>query len=189
MAEPKRNKKPAMEELTALQQAWVLALVEHGNPHDAARAAGYGANSPTAEKRDLAIRVAAFENQRNEKIQKAIVEEAGHQLAVSGMIGISTILKIAQDPSHKDQYKAAVRLAEHAGFQIVAKQEMVVKDERKDTKEVIASIVEMARRLNLDPKTLLGNAGVVVDAEFKVVENAPAIAWVSPSSAGLEDLL
>lgn len=189
MSAQKQNKKSAMDELTSLQRAWVLALVEHGNAYDAARAAGYGANSDTPERRDVACRVAAYENQRNPKIQAAIVEEAGHQLAVSGMIGVSTIIAIATDPTHKDRYKAAIRLAEHAGFQIVAKQEMVVKDERKDTKQMIAGIIEMARKLNLDPRTLLGSAGVVVDAEFKVVEDKPAIGWVEPSTDGLEDLL
>lgn len=186
MSEQEQNFGPAMGELTDLQRAWVYALVEKGgNGTEAAMIAGYGANAATAALRDGACRVASHSNSRNPKIQAAIREEAGHRLYTGALIGASVLMEIAGDVFHKDRLKAAKLLLEHNGYQIIAEQNINVNHTSTDTKAVIARIVDMAGRLGLDPQALLGRYGVVVDAEFKVIEDKSAPA----SAAGLEDLL
>lgn len=177
---------PKMAALTPRQRDWVWKLVELGNAVDAARAVGYGANSPTTEKRDTAARVAAFSLARNPKVQAAIREEAGNKLYTGALIGANRVMEIAADATNKDAFKAAKLLLEHSGFQIIAQQDIRVTHDNSDNKALVARIVEMAGRMGLDPKKLLGQYGVVVDAEFQMVEDKREAA---PSSAGLEDLL
>lgn len=192
----KRKEWRAIDDLTPLQQEWVKRMIEVGNSLDAARLAGYGAESATRETKDSACRAAAFANERNPKIIEALREEAGIMLDVGVIIGAKTLVTIAQDPAHKDQYKAAVRLAELGGFQVVAKQEINVNHTNSDQATLLARANEIIARLGLAPEqaqALLGRYApaidpngrtlAAVDAEFTVVQDAPA------STKGLEDIL
>jgi hypothetical protein len=78
-------------------------------------------------------------------------------------------MQIAQDPMHKDQYKAATRLLDHAGLMVEHKQTIEVKHTISE-KEKIEEVKLLARQLGLDPVRLLGQAGIVTDAEFTPVE-------------------
>lgn len=179
------NMGPKMAALSPLQRAWVYALVEQmGNGVRAAEIAGYGANSATREQREVAWRVASHSNSRNPKVQEAIREEAGHRLSTGALIGADVLVSIATDPMHKDRLKAAKLLLEHNGYQIIAQQEIKVEHKTPDHKEVVQRITDLATKLGLDPKMLLGRAAPV-DAEFVVVQDMR----VPASTAGLEDLL
>ncbi len=185
MDEQEQNIGPAMGKLTDLQRRWVYALVERGgNPTEAARLAGYGANAANKLAQDNACAVAGHSNARSPKVQDAIREEAGHRLYSGALIGATVLMEIANDPAHKDRLKAAKLLLEHNGYQIIAETNIKVTHVSTDNKAVIAKIVELAAKLDMDPQKLLGQYGVTVDAEFKVVEDARV-----PTTAGLEDIL
>lgn len=190
--EQDQNFGPKMAALSPLQRAWVYALVSQGgNPTDAARTAGYGATSETQKQRDVACAVAGNANARNPKVQDAIREEAGHRLYSGALIGAEVLIQIASDPTHKDRLKAATKLLEHNGYQIIAQQEINVTHNTPTEAETIARVKTAAAQLGIDARTLLGKHGIVVDADFQVVDTG-AKALTAPaelSSEGLEDLL
>ncbi len=79
------------------------------------------------------------------------------------------MLAIAQDPGHKDQFRAAKELAAINGF--TAEQRIVVEHITEDSKAQIRQIRDMAKQLGMEPEQLIRAAGIV-DAEF--VEVSPA---------------
>ncbi len=109
---------------------------------------------------------------RNPRILDAVHEESAKKVLAAAQLGISIMLEIAGTPGHKDQYKAAKDLAAMSGFSPVAKQEIKVEHSNATDQERVKRIIENAQRLGLDPVALLGRAGVIVDAEFTVVEEA-----------------
>lgn len=188
--EHEENLGPAMTALTPLQRAWVRALVDTGgNATKAAGEAGYGADAATPAQKQNACAVAGYANARNPKVQDAIREEAGHRLYSGALIGASVLIEIASDPQHKDRLKAATKLLDHNGYQIIAQQEIKV-THTPDNRETVAKIVEFAQKMGLDPKQLLGQYGVTIDADFKVVDTGvKQLAAPAPTAAGLEDIL
>ena len=113
-----------------------------------------------------------YELMREEGIIAALREEATKRLAGAALLGVTVMMDIAQDPTHKDQYRAAKDLAAINGF--TAEQKIVVEHLNADGKQLIGQIREMAEQLGMDPKQLIAAAGIV-DAEFTEVEPAPPI--------------
>lgn len=144
---------------------------------------------------DNSSRVMAHTLLHNPKIIAALKAEAQARLDDAGMIGASVLVEIARDPTHKDRFKAASSLLNRIGLHERTEHTVNVKKPTDDV-EVARQIVALAKELNMDPRTLLGpNAaakylkddGSVVDAEFTIVERAPAP--VTGSTEGLEDVL
>ena len=110
---------------------------------------------------------------RKPKIIAAMQEEAGKRLVSGALLGASVLMEIAQNPVHKDQYKAAKELLAHAGYMPVSKQEITVNHVQPDQRQLVSDIAAFAKQMGMDPQKLLGSVGVTVDAEFTVVEESP----------------
>lgn len=165
---------PAMQVLTKNQRAFVIALVECGakNPTEAAMIAGYGGT-------DAARKTAAKELMRNPKVLDALREEADKRLRSGALLAASRLIEIAGNPLDINSFKACVELLNRADLIVATKHEVKVTDNRT-TDDVMATILSLAKRNNIDPKTLLGYnpAEKIVEAEF-----------TEATTAGLEDLL
>lgn len=150
----------AMAALTADRQAFVKNMLKLGPDKRAAQmaAAAAGYKNP----------VYGYELMREEGIIAAIREEATKTLAGAALMGVQVMIEVAQDPTHKDRYKAAKDLAAINGF--TAEQKIVVEHLNPDTKAMIRQIGEMAEQMGLDPRQLIASAGII-DAEYSVVED------------------
>lgn len=175
---------PAMRILNPKQRAFVTAIISTGgrDAAAAARASGYSPDNPNAAK------VTAHRLMHDERILAAIRECADRKVKGVAVRAIETMIEIMDDPTHKDRFAAAKEVANRAGLLVVEKVEHVHRTE--DEEEKVARIVRYAQQLGLDPRELLGSAGVVVDAEFKVIAQERLPAPVEDgTSEGLEDLL
>ena len=193
LAPPSDMMGPAMSALTEKQQAFVIAMLETGGGNHAlaARVAGYADT-------DGAARVRGHQNMRNLKILAALREEADKRIRSGALLGASALWEIAKDTTHKDRFKASVELLNRSGLQVVTQHKVIVEDNRSQ-EEIVARAVALAQKLGVDPKKLLADYGVVLDADFTIVEEqANDVPYTdeqnrgdhSTSSAdGLEDLL
>jgi len=189
---------PAFAKISPIQRAWVMAYLEAGdeNASAAARRAGYGQGKGDHAH---ACKQAGYRNVHDPDVQEAMRELAQERFRIAGYKAVQRLMQIVEDPTHKDHFKAIERVLAQNGM-IAALQ---VEHNHKVTvteSEQVKQVVALARRLGLDPKTLLGSAGVeYVDAEFEDVTSADHAEQMVPaltapeepamSSAGLEDLL
>lgn len=166
---------PAMRKLSPQQRAFVMAYLETGlKATAAARLSGYGGENPQS------VRVQAHRLTRNEDILAAIKELADRKVKTGAYIAMSVLLEIAQDPSHKDRYKAAVEIANRSGMIVAQKMEVEHKHEM-DAKEVIAQLKAFAKELGLNERQVLGSAGYT-DAQFELVSPPVDIPVKSPDA-------
>lgn len=164
----------AMRNILPQQRAFVLAYVLIGGASgsQAARMAGYGITPAST-------RVAAYRLTHDEKILAAIREETDKKMKGAVLLGGSVLEEIARDPLHKDRFKAALALMDRGGMALVNETKLTVEVVGREAK--IEKVKELAREFGMDPRKLLGQAGVdYEDAEFEVVADG---------SEGLEDLL
>lgn len=148
----------AMSALTADRRKFIRQMIMLGpNPKNCQVAAAKAGFHP----------VYGYELMREEGIIAALREEATKRLAGSALIGVSVMIDIATNPTHKDQYRAARDLAAINGF--TAEQKIVVEHLNADGKQLIGQIREMAEQLGMDPRQLIAAAGIV-DAEYTEVE-------------------
>lgn len=152
---------PKMSACTEMQQKFVLGHIYYQGQAcgRAAAEAGYSVNTADQIGHNLL---------RNTRVQEAIHEEATRQLHSSVALGLGVIMEIAMSPGHKDRLKAAKMLAEGGRLITPADQVVVVKRTTDETEQVKA-ITALANKLGLDPRELLGQYGVVIDAEFEDV--------------------
>lgn len=179
----------AMRALSPQQRAFVLAYVEDGKANNsaAARAAGYGDTSPTVEQAKTAAKVAGWRLIHDPRVLAAIRELAQSRLNASAYHAANVLVEIAEDPTHKDRFRAAEMLMNRAGM-IVATEQKVVHEHRVEHRSTILERIEaLASKHGIDPARLL--AGRVADAVPVTVQALPAPAGDGMSSAGLEDLL
>ncbi len=191
---------PAMEALPLRQRKFVEALLDNGmsNYTRAAAEAGY-----TGERAVLGRTGSRLAH--DDRVQAAIQEEARRRMKASGIMAASMLINMAADPTHKDHFKAVTAVLDRAGLHAQV-EHTVTHNHVGNDQEAVQRIVMIAKTLGLDPKTLLGSQGIVVDAEFNLVaEDVPAGEdqddtedeieddTVEPveehSSEGLEDLL
>ena len=171
---------PAMSTLTPNARAFVIALVEMGGAinemHKAVEAAGYRCESKAAAY------VQAHRLAADPRIQLAILEEAKGRCKSASLLSVSTMIEIIQDKTVKPstRLQAASRIAAIAGMDPAT--QMLIKTTSEVTvtiKEQISQVRQLAKDLGLDPKVLLGKAGVTLEGEFEEVG----------LTKGLEDLL
>jgi len=177
---------PAMSKLTERQRAFVVALLDFGgiNPNKAARMAGYSVADGGA-----GLAVTAHRLAHDEKIQDAIQEEAGRRLRTGSIMAVKTLLEIADNPAaeHRDRLKAVEMILNRTGLHAISEKNVTVTHVDQTSDEMIKRIALLARNQGLDPVKLLGNAGVVVDADFKEVVETPEPVERDPND--LSDLL
>lgn len=168
---------PAMKHLTPKARAFVMALVELGGVgHDrAALMAGYKGN-----KSSLGVMGSRLAS--DPKVQEAIVEEAKALARSSALAAVATTIQVMTDVAANKQVRlnAAARIMALASLEpekvSTVKHEVSVS---QTTKEQVDAVVRLAQEVGIDPRKLLGRAGVTVDAEYTIVGD----------STGLEDLL
>lgn len=159
----------AMSALTPRKRQFVIAMLQQGvNPKACRVAAAQAGLTPEY----------GYKLMRDDEILQALREEATKRLAGAALVGVNVMLEIAQDPGHKDQFRAAKELAAINGF--TAEQRIVVEHIDPDGKALLARVKEMAGKLGLDPRLLIQQAGIV-DAEFTDVTPAKDAAKVDDS--------
>lgn len=155
---------PAMLALSERQRAFVVQVVHHGvNYARAYHAAGYEGD-PTALKNN-GSRLA-----RRPDVIAAIQEEGSRAIRGHVATAISTLVEISSGShySPRDRTRASEALLDRGGFGRQTEHKVTV--ERPNTvAEQVARIRQMAKDLGIDPRELLGQAGVVVDADFKLI--------------------
>lgn len=156
---------PAMRACSVQQRRFVMAMLETGGASysQCAAMAGYSEGAEAQRGHECA---------HNPKVQAAMREEAEKRLAAGAILGASVLVEIARDIHHKDRYKAADRLLAHSGFIPETRHRVTVQDERSD-QEIIARATEMALKLGIDPKKMMANYGIAIDAEFQEVKALP----------------
>lgn len=147
--------------LSDQQRAFVIAMIATNVKPSQAEACAAAAGYKNAH-------VSGWQLMRNARVLAALKEEAGKRLIGGALVGVNVMIEIAMSAGHKDQYKAAKDLAHLNGF--ITEQKIKVEHVGVDQREVIEDITKLARELGLDPQRLLGQAGVVIDAEFELVE-------------------
>lgn len=170
---------PAMRKLLPRQQAFVIATLEEGglNNARAAALAGY-----TGDEKSL--RVTGHRLAHDEDVLAAIHEEAKRRLQSSQILAVRELLEILNAPTtsenRKDKLKAIEMTFNRVGLHATTEHTVNVTHKDLTTDEMIKRITELAKQQDLDPRKLLGSAGVVIDAEFEEVKE---------SSEGLEDVI
>lgn len=153
---------PEFAALEPRQRVWVMAFLDNGGNQTSA-AITAGANEGNT------ARVYGWRQAHDPKVLAALRIEAERRGQTHAPLAIQTMIDIMQTPGHKDQFKAAVELANRSGL-IVAQKLNVEHLHRDETSpELIKQISTLARTLGLNPVKLLGSAGVIIDAEFEEI--------------------
>ncbi len=186
LVRPDEDLGPRMKALTPRARAFVLALIETGGREFARAAAIVGHTGTQGSLKVLASRYCA-----DPAVQAALVEEAVAFGKANGLNAVATVIEIMNDPgsSKRDRLNAAGRIMHIAGMD--PEETVNVKhtggiEVSVTSQQKIADIVRMARDAGIDPRKLLGRAGIIVDAEFKEIppEGMPP----ASSMQGLEDM-
>ncbi len=154
---------PAMTSLNERQRAFVIALNNSGleNATQAARLAGYSQKGAS---------VTAHRLMHSKNIQDAIREDARARLASLVPGALRVLQDTIDNETHPDRLKAALSILNRTGINEVMERNVKV-EVTMTTDQKLARIGELAEKLGLDPKVLLGNVEVpVVDAEFEEVK-------------------
>lgn len=179
---------PAMKKLSPQQRAWVVAFLETGpqeNATAAARASGYGAVSGTEEQRQQACQTTGHRLRHDPRILDAIQELAKERFRLVAHRATEELVKIMDGNDDKLRIKAIDMILARTGLNAAQQIEVNHKHDvsAMDDKAMIRRIAQLAESQGMDPIKLLGSRGVIIDAEFEVIEQPEM------SSAGLEDLL
>jgi hypothetical protein len=154
---------PAMRALpTERMRLFVVAMHEHaaaghGSQLRAAEAAGYSGN-----KANLAHQGHMLAH--DERIQKAILEEGQRRMGAFLPLATSIVGQLLLGGKDTIKLRAAAMIMDRTG--IIAKTEHKVTVTHQLTEdETVARIMYLAKSMNMDPKLLLGQAGVSPNAE------------------------
>lgn len=149
------------------QRAFVQRFVETGgrNHSECALAAGYDGS---------AIHVTGHRLAHDENIQKAIQEEARKMMTAASVMAVGTVMSIASNAAHKDQLQAATAILDRTGLHAIAENKNTLSIS-VDRKQEIADVIAMCKQIGWDPRTVLGKHGIVLDADFTVVEDLAAL--------------
>lgn len=164
---------PAMLALNPRQRAFVIAMCEvpMGTQEQWAHAAGYGGASADS-CRTIGHRLA-----HDERILAAVDEEARRRFRSGGILAVSRVMDLVKSNDEKIALRAALGLLDRTGLHALTEIKSTI-GLGEDEKKLIASVIRNAAVFGLDPRALLGRAGVTVDAEFKVIEDKrPAEAY------------
>jgi hypothetical protein len=177
LLDPEVAEGKAMKGLTPKAKAFVMTLVELGgkNLDQAAAAAGYVGSRQSLHV--MASRLAA-----DPRVQAALIEEAKALARSSSLAAVAVTLDILMDPTadKKTRLSAASRIMNLSSLEpdkTVNVNHTV--EVRPTSQEQVDQVIQLAKDTGVDPRKLLGKAGIILDAEFKVMQD----------TTGLEDLL
>jgi phage terminase small subunit len=166
--EPEAQLTMAMRVLTPKQRAFVRAMAiqtRNGKPNytEAARQAGYSGG-------DKSLSVMGSRLAHDPKIKLAMQEEARGMLYDGAQVAVSALLRIIHDTatSTKDRIKASAMILNRVGLNEVTQHEVSVTRVQTEA-EKIQRAVRLAKELGIEPKLLLGRAGINVDEDGKVL--------------------
>lgn len=156
---------PCMQKLNDRQRAFVWAMMDTGqvNHKRCAQVAGYQGD-------DRTLAVTAHRLAHDEDIQAAIQEEARKTMGAAQLVAVSHLVLMASNPAHKDQLSAIKEVLNRSGLNTVTEHKISV-THSTDRDSIVREIAVLAKEQGLDPKKLLGNYGIVIDAEFNEVED------------------
>ena len=150
---------PALAALMGRQRKFVLALLTYGADPAAARHAARDAGYDP---------MYGYQLLRDDRVLKAIREEATKTVAGAALEGVQIMLEIARDKNDTSRFQAAKHLMALNGF--TTEQRVVVEHIDRDSREKIEYVRRMAEQLGMDARTLIEQAGIIIDADFEVVE-------------------
>ena len=156
---------PAMTALSEMQRRFVLALLEDGSANHTRAAANAGYEGGNGGQRVAGHRLA-----HDPRVQAAIQEEAKSRIGAGAILASSVLQEIAENRTYSagDRIKAALAILNRSGLHEKTEHKVVVEDTR-DQAALVAEVKSFAAQLGLDPRKLLGQAGII-DAEFEVIE-------------------
>lgn len=161
---------PAMLGLTEMQQRFVVALVEvGGNQTRAALLAGY--------KNGSGLTGTASVLASDPRVQAALHEVSLGRLHGGKVLAVSKLVELCDSNDEKVAMKAALAIMDRTGLHATSEHHVKTEDKSKTDEAMIERILQLSRKLKLDPQLLLGQAGIhgeIVDGEFVVVQEAPA---------------
>lgn len=178
----------AMRAISPQMRAFVVAYIDLGakNAAQAARAARYGADSPTPEQAYNTQKVSGWRLIHDDRILLAIKELAAARLQSYAHKAADVLIEIMEDPTHKDRFAAANKLMAHAG--LVAAADKVVHEHRVERRDTIMERIEaLAAKHGLNPEALLQRR--ISEATPVTVKALPQPVEAVGSADGLEDLL
>lgn len=175
---------PAMKALNHRQQLFVIAVLELGSTNytRAAMMAGYEQKTPEG------MRVTAHRLAHTEKVILALNEEAKRRLMASAPMAISELVKIAElENDKKYKLKAIELILNRTGYHATTEHKVAVEHTYTD-QQTVGRIFTLAKTLGMDPKKLLGSAGVktddkgqIIDAEFAEVAHKTEVSDLANS--------
>ncbi len=175
---------------------FVLALLDqpHRDASAAAREAGYA--NPGGDSSYL--RVKGHLLSHDPRVQEAIREEGYKRMGAHAILASTVLVEIAQGnhgAEAKDRLKAAGMILNRVGLNEKTEHKVTVTQNKSET-EKVDEIVNIALKLGLDPKALLGQAGYTmpaVSASAEIPQKGEIVQAeytdVTPSEEGLEDVL
>jgi phage terminase small subunit len=144
--------------------AFVVAKVQTGQ-HNArcAALAGYRGSAAT-------LKATGYRLAHDPRVQAALHEQCALAIKSSAATAVRVIEDVASDPraEPKDRLRAAAMILDRSGLSAVTQHQITV--DHRSEQDKVDLIVELAARLGIDPRQLLGQAGVAIDAEFKLIE-------------------
>jgi phage terminase small subunit len=145
-----------MRALTDKQRAFVLSLLAVGDDNftRAARDAGFtdrGGNG-------VSIRVTAHRLAHHPKIQEAMQEEARRRLNSGLIMAVSTLATHVRSNDPKVSLKAIEMILNRGGIHAMSEHKVNVEHTMNED-EMVRSIAMMAKKMGVDPSSLLGDAG------------------------------
>lgn len=180
---------PAMSALTPLQQSFIEALLQQNGQMNYTKA--YLVANPDVS-RDVA-QAASSRLMSQDHILLALHEEADKRLRAGALLGVSVMMEIAADPTHKDRLRAAGMIADRVGFHAKTEHKVTVEKPTDDI-EIVQRIVDLGKSLGLSDEAIKGMIGNnvavpigllaapgdsnVVDAEYEEVGTSDGLEGV-----------
>lgn len=143
---------PAMRALNERQQKFVLYWLNHPKctAAAAAKAAGYSDDAAS-------VKVQGYRLRHDERVIAAIQEVSSQLLRTKGaVLGIGTIMRIAENDKHPDQLAAAKALADRSGFHGTTEHKVKVEHRDETGTAMVERIKKLAGLLGVDADKLLG---------------------------------
>lgn len=179
---------PAMRALPSdNMRRFVIALSELGtlNYTRAAAMAGYSTES------NGSLRVQASRLAHDPRVIAAIHEESDRRLHAGQLVAVSNLLKLVENPMHKDHFKAVEATLNRTGHHAKSEHKVITVDQSRTDEAMIDRITALAEKLGLDATKLLGSRAAPVTAAAPVEDEEEIVEaeFEELSSEGLEDML
>ena len=162
---------PAMQALSPMMRAFVLALLDQRRRNNtaAARRAGYSGDSP------VSLRVTGHRLAHDARVIAALHEEAGKRLETAAHIAAAVAVGVMtdKDATHKDKLKAAGMVLDRTGYgasQTINVNKTVVR--KMDLPAAAAKIAEFRQKFPEHFARIVGGnvPAPVIDGEFSEVQ-------------------